>query len=333
MSSIEQKLNELAALATQLEEAKKTDPANVQVADGEDRDVEDADKDGDASEVKPEPKEKADTSDEPEGNKGKSEIEMDDTEVEDKKKMKTESQKIDLGALFDGQELSEDFKLKTVAVFEAAVETRVAQEVAELKESLVQDALNEAKVQEESLVEKVDGYLDYMVEQWMENNALALGRGVKTEILESFVGGMKELFESHYIDVPDEKYDLVEASQSEVAELAQKLDEAVEENISLRASLKETARLIQIEEAVDGLVETDAEKFRELAESLSYTNEDEFAKKLVGIRESYFKKSTTPVVESKKEEFITDAPVQLSESVEKLDPTMERYMIAIRGGL
>lgn len=320
MSSMEEKLKELASLADQLDEAAKADETKPE--DKEDK----SDKD-DAT----------DTSDEPEGSKGEGEIVDDKEDAGDKgdekknpfEKNESAPAKIDLGALFEGQELTEDFKLKTIAVFEAAVEARVAQDVAELKESMDKEALTEASALYESLVEKVDGYLDYMVEQWMEKNALAVNRGIKTEILESFVGGMKDLFESHYIDVPDEKYDLIEATQAEVTELEAKLDEAVEENISLRASLKETARLIQIEEAVDGLAETDAEKFRELAESLSYTSEEEYAKKLQGIRESYFKKPAATEAKPLHEEFITSTPVEVvNEEVVKLDPVMARYVAA-----
>lgn len=388
MSSMEEKLKELAALADQLDEAAKSDDVVDKVDD-----TEEEGKDKEA-EVKTDAE---DTSDEPEGAKGDDQIEDDGEDEGDKKvkkdleeavsrkdfksvastvaaiespekrqefadhhaqifaaanprfdhakfhaacgtKVKTNesqmTQKIDLGALFEGQELSEDFKLKTIAVFEAAVEARVAQEVAELKESMETEASEEAMSLEESLVEKVDGYLDYMVEQWMEKNALAVNRGIKTEILESFVGGMKELFESHYIDVPDEKYDLIEATQSEVAELAEKLDEAVEENIALRSALKETARLIQIEEAVDGLAETDAEKFRELAESLSYTSEEEYGKKLQGLRENYFTKSLAkPEVTQLQEEFMTDTPVEvINEESENIDPTMAAYLRVIRAG-
>jgi len=317
---LEEKLKELASLADQLDEAAKADETKPE--DKEDKsDKEDA----------------TDTSDEPEGSKGEGEIVDDKEDAGDKgdekknpfEKNESAPAKIDLGALFEGQELTEDFKLKTIAVFEAAVEARVAQDVAELKESMDKEALTEASALYESLVEKVDGYLDYMVEQWMEKNALAVNRGIKTEILESFVGGMKDLFESHYIDVPDEKYDLIEATQAEVTELEAKLDEAVEENISLRASLKETARLIQIEEAVDGLAETDAEKFRELAESLSYTSEEEYAKKLQGIRESYFKKPAATEAKPLHEEFITSTPVEVvNEEVVKLDPVMARYVAA-----
>jgi len=317
---MEEKLKELASLADQLDEAAKADETKPE--DKEDKsDKEDA----------------TDTSDEPECSKGEGEIVDDKEDAGDKgdekknpfEKNESAPAKIDLGALFEGQELTEDFKLKTIAVFEAAVEARVAQDVAELKESMDKEALTEASALYESLVEKVDGYLDYMVEQWMEKNALAVNRGIKTEILESFVGGMKDLFESHYIDVPDEKYDLIEATQAEVTELEAKLDEAVEENISLRASLKETARLIQIEEAVDGLAETDAEKFRELAESLSYTSEEEYAKKLQGIRESYFKKPAATEAKPLHEEFITSTPVEVvNEEVVKLDPVMARYVAA-----
>jgi len=204
MPSIEEKLKELVALAGQLDEAKKAE--DVQASDDIERDVKDADKDGDKSEVKDD--KQTDTSDEPEGSTKEQIVDADEDESEDKKVKTNESAelpKIDLGALFEGEELSEDFKLKVTAVFEAAVETRVAKEVAELKESLAEEALNEATALEESLVEKVDGYLDYMVEQWMEKNALAVNRGIKTEILESFVGGMKEPIKSHQFDVPDEK--------------------------------------------------------------------------------------------------------------------------------
>jgi len=196
-----------------------------------------------------------------------------------------------------------------------------------LQEDLEKTASEEVAALEESLVEKVDGYLDYIVEQWMEKNELALNRGVKTEILESFVSGMKELFESHYIDVPDEKYDLVEAAQVETKELESLLDEAVAENIALRAEIKETNRVIQIESMADGLAETDAEKFRELAESIQFTSEEEYGKKLEVLKETYFKKPL--VTESKKtDEFMTDTPVEaLNESTKpKLSPQMEAYV-------
>jgi hypothetical protein len=292
--SIEDKLTELAKLATQLEEAKAKEATGSK-------------------------------EDEPEGTK-EDQIEGDDVEASKSKMTESTVEPINLGPLFEGTELTDEFKLKATAVFEAAVDARVKQEVATLKESLEQTALAEMTALEESLTEKVDGYLDYMSEQWMEKNTLAVDRGIKVEVLESFVSGLKDLFESHYIDVPDEKYDLVEAAQAEATELAKKLDEAVEENIALRSSLKETARLIQIEEAVDGLAETDAEKFRELAESLSFTNEEEYATKLKTLRENYFTKSTAKETAPLQEEFMTDTPVDAITEETIVDPAMRHYM-------
>ena len=250
-------------------------------------------------------------------------------------KIKTESEEthMDLGNLFEGQELSEEFKANATELFEAAVALRVEQEVAaltaELQEGFEQKALEESTELKESLVDKVDGYLDYMVEQWMEKNELAINRGIKTEILESFVSGMKEVFESHYIDVPDEKYDLVEAAQTEVQDLEARLDEAVAKTVELTGTLKEISRQIMIDEAVEGLVETDAEKFRALAEELTYSDEG-FDRKLAMIKESYFSKSTKPSVVPLVEEFMTDTPVaELNEVAPKIDPVMAQYLTAI----
>ncbi len=315
--SIEQKLKELQDLAEQLEvnEAKKC-----------------------MKEQEPE-----ETEDEPEGEGGESEIENDGAEgseksddeeskekVMEKKKSMKES-KIDLGDLFSGQELSEEFKQKATAVFEAAVATRVKQEIAELKESFEQQSLQESVELKEGLVDKVDGYLDYMVEQWMNKNELAINRGIKTEILESFISGMRSLFESHYIDVPDEKYDLVEATQQEVQTLESRLDEQAETIIALQQQIKQMNRNSLIEEACKDLADTDAEKFRGLAEELTFSNEQEFGGKLTAILENYFS-AKQPAQKVLAEEFMTDAPVEVIQeqvAAVQIDPTMQQYLRAI----
>ena len=315
--SIEQKLQELQALAEQLEEAKC---------------------------MKKESEAEDEKEDEPEGEDGESDIENDDEAegaeseedegkkpVPEKAKVKSvKESKVDLGDLFAGQELSEEFKAKAAAVFEAAVSVRVQQEVAELQESFAQKQLNEAAELKESLVDKVDGYLDYMVEQWMEKNELAINRGVKTEILESFVSGMKSLFETHYIDVPDEKYDLVEQSQAEVQELEARLDEQAEQLVGMRQQIREMTRQRQIDEACVDLADTDAERFRQLAEELAFGGENEFRGKLQSILETYFQAApaAAPVL---KEEFMTDEPVQqiVEEVKPAVDPTMAAYLRAI----
>jgi hypothetical protein len=245
----------------------------------------------------------------------------------------SEDVKIDLGNLFEGEELSEEFMAKATAVFESAVAMRVKQELAELKEGFEKQIVTESVELKESLVDKVDGYLDYMVEQWMEKNELAINRGIKTEILESFVSGMKGLFESHYIDVPDEKYDLVEAKQEEVQTLEQRLDEQTGVIITLQQQIKEISRQIQIDEACKGLADTDAERFRHFAEELTFTNSDEFSDKLNAIVESYFTSAPKSTAKQKvlAEEFMTDEPVEeLNEDSSKsIDPMMAKYLKAI----
>jgi hypothetical protein len=238
-----------------------------------------------------------------------------------------------LGALFDGEELSEEFKVKATAVFEAAVATRVKQEVdeatASLEASFAQKALTESTELKESLVDKVDGYLDFMVEQWMKDNELAINRGIKTEILESFVTGMKSVFESHYIDVPDEKYDLVEAAQQEAQKLEERLDEEVAKNVELNRTLKEMNRQTQIGEACEGMAATDKERFRQLAEELTYS-EEEFGSKLQAIKESYFKAPVEEETKIIKEEFMTDTPVEvIQEETKAIDPSVAKYLTAI----
>jgi len=237
--------------------------------------------------------------------------------------------KVDLGDLFSGQELSEEFKQKATTVFEAAVAVRVKQELAELEESFEQQQLDEAVVLKESLVDKVDGYLDYVVEQWMNKNELAINRGIKTEILESFVSGMKQVFESHYIDVPDEKYDLVEAVKSEKEDLEQRLNEQTESIMHLKKNIKEMQKQFAIEESCKGLAETDAEKLRVFAEELVFSTVDEFTEKLVLIQENYLvvKKPHSKVLA---EEFMTDVPIEtIQESARSMDPSMQRYLKAI----
>ena len=218
--------------------------------------------------------------------------------------------KEDVDALVNGENLSEEFKQKATVIFEAAVMNRVKQEVAKLDEAY------EAKLQEqveeikEGLVEKVDGYLDYVVEQWMEQNEIALESGMKSEILEGFVGGLKNLFAEHYIDVPEEKFDVFGALEQEVAALHEKLDEQVAVNVELKTELYGYEIESIVNNLSEGLAETDKEKFHALIEELEFDGIESFEKKVQTIRESYFtNKATTTVVES----VVTDTPVTLTE--------------------
>lgn len=233
----------------------------------------------------------------------------------------------DVDALVNGEELSEEFKAKATTIFEAAIVNRVKAEVAKLEEEFEAKLEEAAAKNQEGLVEKVDGYLGYVVEQWIKHNEIALEHGIKTEMMESFVGGLKGLFEEHNIDIPEEKFDLVGSLENEVADLQAKLDEQLAANIELTQSINEAVRESVIAEASEGLAETDKEKFEALAEELSFEDVETFTSKVQTIRENYFTNVTSTNIES----VVTDEPVveDLTEEV-KLDPRMKAYVSALK---
>lgn len=240
---------------------------------------------------------------------------------------KTEQvQKIDLGTLFEGEEFSEEFKSKAAELFEAAVEARIKQEIAQIEEEVSQRLVNESAELKEGLVDKVDGYLDYVVEQWMQKNELALDRGIKVEIFESFVSGMKDLFETHYIDVPEEKFDLMESVDAKAKTLEEQVDFLTAQNVELQQKFKLIAKEKQIEEACKELTDLEAERFKQLAEELAYDDEESFGKKLELVKENYIsKKQVKTVVDS----VVTDSPVELNEE-KQVDASMARYLTALK---
>jgi len=228
----------------------------------------------------------------------------------------------DVAALVNGEELSEEFKTKATTIFEAAVLNRVKQEVAKLEESY-EEKLAAAQVEiQEGLVEQVDGYLGLMVEQWMEKNALALESGMKSEILEGFIGGLKSLFEEHYIDIPEEKFDVLGDMETQIEDLQAKLNESVEQSLSIKKELDNIKKIQSIAEASEGMTDTETEKFKGLAEELSYEDVDTFKTKLQTIRENYFTNKAKTEVNS----VVTDEPV-VEQKV--LSETMSRYTQAL----
>jgi len=237
-------------------------------------------------------------------------------------------QKIDLGTLFEGEEFSEEFKTKAAELFEAAVEARIKQEIARIEEEVSQRSLTESAELKEGLVDKVDGYLDYVVEQWMQKNELALDRGIKVEIFESFVSGMKDLFETHYIDVPEEKFDLMESVDAKAKTLEEQVDFLTAQNVELQQKFKTIAKEKQIEEACKELTDLEAERFKQLSEELAYDDEESFGKKLELVKENYIskaKQAKSVIVES----IVTDSPVELTEE-KQVDPSMARYLSALK---
>mgnify|MGYP003350013449 FL=1 len=234
--------------------------------------------------------------------------------------------KEDVDALLNGEELSEEFREKATTIFEAAVLSRVAAEKAVLEEAYESKLQEEVETIKEGLVEKVDGYLGYIVEQWVQENELALESGMKSEIMESFIEGMKGLFAEHYIEVPEERFDILGDMQEQLESLEAKLNEQVEKNVELSKEINEAKRIASIEESAAGLTDTDAEKFKALAEEISYESAESFTTKLQTIRENYFAgKKTISEVTS----VVSDTPVETLTEAAPIDPSVKRYLSAL----
>ena len=211
--------------------------------------------------------------------------------AEIEEKIKAISVKEDVEALVEGEDLTEEFKEKAATVFEAAVKSRIRSEIERMEEGYVDSLAEATHVIKEELSEKVDDYLGYVVEQWMQENELAIERGLKGEIAEDFIAGLKQLFEDHYIDVPDEKYDVLEAQAEKITELEEKLNETIEENVEKKKAVESLSRERAIAEACYDLAETETDKFTSLVEDVEFTDEESFAEKLSTLKESYFPKT------------------------------------------
>jgi len=243
-------------------------------------------------------------------------------ETEEDGEMIEEDFTADLATLFDGNEdLSEEFRGKASSLFEAMVTARVANQIQQIEESLISEAAELMEEFKADLTEKVDSYLGYVIEKWVEDNALAVENGLRTDIAESFINSMKNLFAEHYIDVPEEKYDVLGEMQAQLEEVSAKLDEQISANVELHnnnvALLKHGVFAVVSED----LAKTDAEKFESLVTDVELANADIFEEKLNVIKENYFPASkSTTIVEDKLED----------EGVEVLDEsTVSKYVQAL----
>jgi len=214
--------------------------------------------------------------------------------------LKVEEKEMDLSddvkALIGDEKLTEEFKAKAKTIFEAAVKSRLKEEKAKVEVEYASKLKSELDATKAELVEKVDSYLNYVVEEWMKSNEIAVERGIKGEIAEDFITGLKKLFEDHYINVPDEKYDVLEDQASKIEELNKKLNEQIESNVKLNSEIGKLTRKDIVADVASGLTDTNKEKFNKLAEEIEYTNATEFKNKVSTIKESYF---TTKEISSK----------------------------------
>ena len=253
-----------------------------------------------------------------------------------KKKIKISMPEInvkeDIDALVEGEELSEEFKTKASTIFEAAVHQKVMEIATEKIEDLEKEY--QSNLQEEivsfrdELTDKVDGYLNYVVEEWMRENELALEGSLRSEITEEFIGGLKNLFTEHYIEVPDEKIDIVESLYDKVEELEEKLNSKIEENVKTKDELNEYRKDKILEEVCEDLADTQAEKMKSLVDGVSYENDaDDFENKVKTIKESYFPNQTKQDENVEQESDVTAEDSE--ETPVKMSNIMEQYAKAI----
>jgi len=230
----------------------------------------------------------------------------------------------DVNALLGGEELSEEFKEKARVIFEAALTSKI-KEIQETLEVQFEEKLNEERAAlKDQLTERVDAYLEYVCEEWMTENELAIEHGLKTEMTESFLSGMKGLFEEHYVTIPEEKYDVLESMVEKLDDMETKLNEQIDKNIYLNKRLAESTAEGIFVQVSEGLAETQKDKLASLAESVEFESEEEYREKLETLKESYFSKAPTAK---------SEAPQTLSEGVDStVAPTsrgMEQYMRAL----
>ena len=194
----------------------------------------------------------------------------------------------DLNALIAGEELSEEFQEKARTIFEAAIKTKVAEMTEAVKAQYEETLVEEVKAIKEELQDRLDSYLEYVADEWVSENELAIEHGLKTEMTESFLEGMKKLFEDHYVTIPEEKYDVIESMVDKLDEMEGKLNEQIEKNIALNRRLAESSSDVVFAEVTEGLATTQKEKLATLVENVEFESEADYREKLVTLKESYF---------------------------------------------
>ena len=248
-----------------------------------------------------------------------------------KQKMKEQMDQ-DVGALLSGEELSEEFKTKATTIFEAAVIARSQAILEEVEEAMYEEF--EASVEEvkEDLSKKLDDYINYMSEEWFKENQLAIEKGLRAEIVEDFIRGMKTLFEDHYIDIPEEKVDVVEELTTKVEELESSINEEISRNVEMKKQINEYKKTEAIHAVCEGLTQTQVEKLKSLAESVDFTTEEEFGRKLETLVDSYFQSPIKAIQSSVLHEAVEVEEDKKPSSV-SVDPAIAQYAQTISKSL
>jgi len=230
----------------------------------------------------------------------------------------------DVNALFAGEELSEEFQDKARTIFETAIKSKV-EEIKEQVQAQYQEALvEEVAAVKTELTERVDSYLEYVAQEWLEENTLAIEHGLKTEMTESFLAGMKGLFEDHYVTIPEDRYDVIESMVDKLDEMESKLNEQIERNVALNRRLAESVADVIFAEVSEGLAVTQKEKLASLAENVEFDSEETYREKLVTLKNSYFSKSASSTQREAAEVVVESAESQTS--TPEVGSIMEAYL-------
>ena len=249
-------------------------------------------------------------------------------ETSEEEVIEEEEEKIDIeadvAALLEGEELSEEFQSKARTIFEGAIRSKVAEIKEELQESYATALVEELDKIKEGLTERVDGYLEYVADEWMQENALQVEQGLKTEMTESFLEGMKSLFEEHYVTIPEEKYDVLNSMVDKLDEMESKLNEQIDRNVALNRRLAESTADGVFAAVAEGLADTQKEKLATLAENVEFESDTDYREKLETLKESYFPSKTSApksTSENLSEEVSTDEVIS-----EETTPRMQAYL-------
>ena len=259
-----------------------------------------------------------------EGKKGKKSEDEDEDEDEDEEKKVEEEFNIeeDMNALLAGEELSEEFQEKARTIFETAIRSKVSEIKEELQQTYENALIEEVQFIKEELTERVDSYLEYVADEWIQENALAVEHGLKTEMTESFLQGMKSLFEDHYVTIPEDRYDVIESMVDKLDEMEAKLNEQIERNVALNKRLAESVADVIFADVAEGLALSQKDKLASLAENVEFDGEENYREKLVTLRESYFPKNA-----GTQRDYTENLSEEVSyEETQSVSPMMEAYL-------
>ena len=230
----------------------------------------------------------------------------------------------DIQALLEGEELSEDFTNKARTIFEAAIRSKVAEMKEQVKSEYEENLIEQVQSIKEELTDRVDSYLEYVADEWIAENQLAVEKGLKTEMTESFLTGMRSLFEEHYVSIPDEKYDVLENMVDKLDEMEGKLNEQIDKNVALNKRLSESVADVIFAEVAEGLALSQKDKFASLAENVEFESETSYREKLATLRKSYFPENAG--VQRDESENLSEETQSTQYQTTPVSNTMERYL-------